>query len=260
MANPPVLPSPGMRTRVKDARTGNENKPPILKRGTGRGGGKVGMTQSGVRQQLLSPGLDSNQRSGSSPRTDPWGYRQTKRGAGRPAEACQETAVAEPYEAMMEALRAVSVSEGSSVDGLEMATGEDAASSSSQPHWQSLEATISSPPVRLSENGPWGYPIEVNCAGVSFPLLKRYSEFRFMHTQLTPPTSAALPAFPPDRWFETQDEAFASRRAAELAAYLTELSQLPAIHADRGFHSFLELGPLAVLAPSAPPTPTPGSI
>mmetsp|Transcript_46644 Transcript_46644/g.122977 ORF Transcript_46644/g.122977 Transcript_46644/m.122977 type:complete len:145 (+) Transcript_46644:102-536(+) len=78
-------------------------------------------------------------------------------------------------------------------------------------------------------------------------LLKRYSEFRLMHSQLMHSqltSEGSLPELPPPGWLEPQDAKFAHRRLEALGEYMATLLAHPEVLSHRALHSFLEMGPL----------------
>ena len=112
-----------------------------------------------------------------------------------------------------------------------------------------LDSLAVSIPVseRTSGEAHWSYRVTVCCAGVSFAILKRYSDFRTTHARLLANGLAArlmgsFPVLPPKRGWSTQNEEFAERRRVELQAYLCSLVAEPEMRSCSELHSFLELG------------------
>ena len=101
--------------------------------------------------------------------------------------------------------------------------------------------------MRQSGEGHWSYCVAVGCGGVTYRVLKRYSDFKRTHERmLTSGVAArwmgAFPALPPKRGWSTQDERFAERRRGELQAYLAALVSEPETRACAELQGFLELG------------------
>ena len=94
--------------------------------------------------------------------------------------------------------------------------------------------------------GHWSYTVSVSCAGVSYVVLKRYSDFKMMNARLVRTgfgiRGGVVRPLPPARAYLTQDVRFAERRRGELESYLAALAQEPELRSCSELHSFLELG------------------
>ena len=114
---------------------------------------------------------------------------------------------------------------------------------------QALDAlSVAIPSVtRQSGESHWSYCVAVGCGGVSYRVLKRFSDFHTTHKRLLDSGVAArwmgaFPPLPPKRGWSTQDERFAERRRGELQAYLAALVSEPETRGCAELQAFLELG------------------
>eukprot|EP00967_Tisochrysis_lutea_P096837 scaffold141993_cov29-Tisochrysis_lutea.AAC.2 len=122
------------------------------------------------------------------------------------------------------------------------------------PHLPTATETLSSLQVHVAacvkkeEGGTWWwvFQVRVTTAGLSYLLVRRFSQFVRMHERLRalPLPQGRLPPLPPKRRYATQTERFAEDRRAALDVYLK------AVVADRdlcqtlALQGFLELGAL----------------
>ena len=87
---------------------------------------------------------------------------------------------------------------------------------------------------------------QVSCGGITYRLVRFYSEFRAMHRRLQAAgvPDSLLPPLPPKRSMSSQDQAFAERRRVELEGYVYALVTPRQLRATAELQRFLELSAL----------------
>jgi hypothetical protein len=92
----------------------------------------------------------------------------------------------------------------------------------------------------------WAFQVQVTTAGLSFLLVRRYSQFVRMHQRLRalPLPLDRLPVLPPKQRYSTQSERFAEKRRAALEVYLRDVVADRDLRQTLALQGFLELGAL----------------
>lgn len=92
----------------------------------------------------------------------------------------------------------------------------------------------------------WVFQVRVTTAGLSFLLVRRYSQFVRMHDRLRalPLPPGRMPLLPRKQRYTTQSERFAEKRRAALDVYLGEVVADRELRQTLALQAFLELGAL----------------
>jgi hypothetical protein len=86
------------------------------------------------------------------------------------------------------------------------------------------------------------YKITVCCGHAKHIVLRRYSQFAWLLSQVPPDTRPDAPEIPPKTWIcQPQDAGFAQNRLEQLREFLEEFLQRPGIATDSNVVAFLEL-------------------